>query len=271
MPSRCLVNGIEGAPLDPLDRGLHYGDGVFRTLRVDHGQPRWWPDHLAKLAADAAHLGIPCPDAASWQADLAQLGGRLSGGILKLLVTRGSGQRGYRPPASSQPTRILIHDSTLPLSDAWPAAGINVRFCTLRMAAQPALAGIKHLNRLENVMARAEWDDPDIHEGLLLDTSGQVVCAVMSNLFLWRGGELITPRLDQCGVAGVTRARVMHLAAAAAGMAVRESELGSDDLLAAEEVMLCNSVMGLRRIARLGDRVWPEPLVSPRLQALLDA
>jgi 4-amino-4-deoxychorismate lyase len=270
MPSRCVVNGVEGASLEPLDRGLHYGDGVFRTLRVDHGRPRWWSDHLAKLAADATQLGISCPDAASWRADLAQLGGSLSDGILKLLVTRGAGQRGYRPPESSPPTRILIHDSTPPPSDAWPRAGLNVRLCALRLALQPALAGIKHLNRLENVMARAEWVDPDIHEGLLLDMSGHVVCGVMSNLFLWHGGELLTPRLDQCGVAGVTRARLLR-SAAAAGMAAREAELGRDEVLAAEEVMLCNSVMGIRRVACLGDRVWPEPVISSRLQALLDA
>lgn len=266
----CLVNGIEGAALDPLDRGLQYGDGVFRTLRVENGKPRWWEEHLAKLAADATRLGIACPEAPLWRADLAHLAGRLSGGVVKLLLTRGSGARGYRPPVAATATRILIHDPSPPVSDSWPAKGLNVRICDLRLSAQPHLAGIKHLNRLENVLARAEWDTPEIHEGLMLDTTGNVVSGVMSNLFLWRNGHLLTPRLDQCGVAGVARARLMHRASAA-GIAVQETRIGVDEVLEADEIMLSNSLIGLRRVARLGERSWPEPAISPQLGALFDA
>ena len=270
MSAICLVNGIEGAPLDPLDRGLQYGDGVFRTLRVEHGKPRWWDEQLARLAADASRLAIASPEASLWQADLANLAGRLSGGVLKLLLTRGGGARGYRPPIAAGATRILIHDPTPPLSDAWPAAGVTLRVCDLRLAAQSRLAGIKHLNRLENVLARAEWNTPEIHEGLLLDAAEQVISGVMSNLFLWRDERLQTPRLDHCGVAGVARARLMRQAVAA-GFTVQETELGLNDVLAADEIMLSNSLIGLRRVARLGERTWPEPIISPRLAALLNA
>ncbi len=270
MPIHCVVNGVAGASLDLFDRGLHYGDGVFRTLRLEHGQPRWWREHLAKLADDAIRLGIPCPDPTMWQADLASLGGRPGDGVLKILLTRGTGPRGYRPSERAQPNRILILDPAAPASDAWPGHGLNLRVCALRLAAQPALAGIKHLNRLENVLARAEWDDPEIHEGLLLDAAGHVVSGVMSNLFVWRSGELRTPRLDQSGVAGVARTRLLRLAAAA-GFSVRETEISLADVLAAEELMVCNSLIGLRRVARLGDRVWPESVVSARLAGLLDA
>jgi 4-amino-4-deoxychorismate lyase len=270
MPVVCLVNGIEGAALDPLDRGLQYGDGVFRTLRVENEKPRWWDEQLAKLAADASRLRIACPEASLWRADLAKLAGRIAGGVLKLLLTRGSGARGYRLPEDAMPTRILIHDPTPPLSDAWPAAGLSVRICDLRLGAQPHLAGIKHLNRLDNVLARAEWNAPEIHEGLLLDAAGQVISGVMSNLFLWREGHLLTPRLDHCGVAGVARARLMR-EAGAAGLEVREAEIVLNDVLAADEIMLTNSLIGLRRVARLAERTWPEPAISPQLHALLDA
>ncbi|PIV89249.1 MAG: aminodeoxychorismate lyase [Hydrogenophilales bacterium CG17_big_fil_post_rev_8_21_14_2_50_63_12] len=266
----CLVNGLEGAALDPLDRGLQYGDGVFRTLRVDNGKPRWWDEQLAKLATDASHLAMAWPEASAWRADLANLAGRLSGGVLKLLLTRGSAARGYHPPKAASPTRILIYDPTPLMSDAWPSAGLNVRICDLRLGAQPRLAGIKHLNRLENVMARAEWSDPDTHEGLLRDEAGRVISGVMSNVFLWQGGCLRTPRLDRCGVAGVTRARLLARAATA-GYRVEQCELDRDDVLAAEEIMLTNSLIGLRRVACLAERTWPEPVVSPRLKFLLDA
>lgn len=270
MPTVCLINGIEGAALDPLDRGLHYGDGVFRTLRVESGRPRWWEEQLAKLAADASRLAIGFPEASLWQADLANLSGRLSGGVLKLLLTRGGGARGYRPPEDAMPTRILIHDPAPPLSDAWPAAGLSLRICDLRLAAQPRLAGIKHLNRLEHVLARSEWNDPDIHESLLRDEAGRVISGVMSNVFLWQARRLRTPRLDRCGVAGVTRARLMRRAREA-GLDVQEAEVGLNEVLAADEIMLTNSLIGLRRVARLGERTWPEPAISPQLQSLLDA
>ena len=266
----CLVNGIEGAALDPLDRGLQYGDGVFRTLYVVNGKPRWWEEHLAKLAADAMRLSIVCPEASLWQADLAHLAGRLSGGVIKLLLTRGSGARGYRPPDAPTTTRILIHDPTPLVSDTWPAEGLQVCICNLRLSAQPHLAGIKHLNRLENVLARAEWNTPEIHEGLMLDMTGNVISGVMSNLFLWRDGRLLTPRLDQCGVAGVARARLIRHASAA-GILVQETRIGLDDVLAADEIMLSNSLIGLRRVARLGERAWPKPVISPQLVSLLDA
>lgn len=269
MPAVCLVNGREGRHVDPLDRGLQYGDGVFRTLRIDNGQPRWWDEQLAKLAADAQRLGIPVPDAALWRADLAQLDGRLAGGVLKLLLTRGRGARGYRASASTHPTRMMSYDDAAIASDAWPATGLSVRLCALRLSEQPLLAGIKHLNRLENVLARAEWTDPEIHEGILCDAAGRVISGVMSNLFLWRDGRLLTPRLHRCGISGVTRARLLRQARET-GMAVEEADFGLDLLLAADELMLCNSVIGLRRVARLDTRIWPQPMISTQLRERLD-
>jgi 4-amino-4-deoxychorismate lyase len=270
MATVCLVNGREGVWLDPLDRAAQYGDGVFRTLRLVDGQPRWLDEQLAKLATDAASLGIAAPVEAEWRADLEQLAGRLSTGVLKLLLTRGPGERGYRPPDAGTPTRIVMHDPGPPMSDHWPEVGLHVRLCELRLSEQPRLAGIKHLNRLENVLARAEWDDPDIHEGLLRDAAGRVVSGVMSNLFLWWQGRLRTPRLDRCGVAGVTRARLMRRAAEA-GIVVEEGDYGLDEVIAAEAVMLCNSVIGLRRVARLGRHHWSQSPHSERLWNMINA
>ncbi len=266
----CLVNGIAGAAIDPLDRGLQYGDGVFRTLRIENGQPRWLDEQLGKLAADAAALGIAAPAASIWRDDLEQLTGCLSAGVLRLSLTRGAGARGYRPPATTNPTRIVMYDPTPPLSDRWPASGLHLHLCDLRLSGQPRLAGIKHLNRLENVLARSEWNDPEVHEGVLRDAHDRVISGVMSNLFFWRDARLCTPRLDRCGVAGVTRARLMRRAAAA-GLMVEENEYGLADVLAADEVMLCNSVIGLRRVFRLGLREWPQKVVSAHLSGLLHA
>ena len=264
---RVLVDGRESGAVDALDRGLSYGDGVFRTMRIAEGQPRWWGDHLAKLAEDCGRLSLPTPPRADWEGDLSSLSPLPDFGVLRLTVTRGLGPRGYRPPRPAHATRILA---------CWPdgappkaSPGLALRVCRLRLGYQPALAGIKHLNRLEQVLARAEWDDESIDEGILLDQDGRVVSAVMSNVFVWREGRLLTPRLDRCGVAGVARARLMRRAAAA-GIPVEACDFDLAALLDAEEVMLSNSLTGLRRVARLGQRHWPEAIVSPRLSALLD-
>jgi len=268
--SVVLVDGVISAFLPVDDRGLMYGDGVFRTLRITDGKPRWWDEQLAKLAEDCARIGLLAPDVSQWQADLDQLSSNLKDGVLKLVVTRGSGPRGYLPPDSPLPRRLMRYDASAAHIIPLTPVEITVRICSLRLAQQPRLAGIKHLNRLENVLARAEWTSPAIHEGLLLDQSERVISGVMSNLFIWSQNRLLTPRLDECGIAGVTRARLMRLANAQ-GLEVEEVTLSLQDVFDAEEVMLTNSVMGLRRVARLETKFWPEPVISRSLAALLDA
>lgn len=268
IPPLVLVDGQPESRVSALDRGLSYGDGVFRTVAIVAGKPRWWPDHLIKLGHDGARLNLACPPAADWDLDLAKLGPLPASGVLRLTVTRGVGPRGYPPTPGLPGTRILAcWTAELP---RYPVSGLNLRVCDLRAASQPALAGIKHLNRLENVLARAEWADPDIHEGVMLDQDGLVVGGVMSNLFLWRDQRLVTPRLDRCGVAGLTRQRLLERARAA-GLPVEEGDFGLTALLEAEEVFLSNSLMGLCRAHRLGNHVWPEDSVLPRLTALLHA
>lgn len=266
----ALVDGEDSAYVPVDDRGLMYGDGVFRTLRVTDSAPRWWDEQITKLCEDGARIGLPAPSLATWNADLARIAPSLTSGVLKLVVTRGVGPRGYFPPEQPQIRRLMLYEPFPAPIGCTHADGLAVRICSLRLGWQPRLAGIKHLNRLENVLARAEWNTPDIQEGLLLDQAERVISGVMSNLFIWQGGRLLTPRLDQCGVAGVARARLMR-AAKAQGIAVEEAILSLQDVFDAEEVMLTNSVWGLRRVARLEAKCWPDAQVSARLSALLEA
>lgn len=152
----------------------------------------------------------------------------------------------------------------LPLPEIGAApyrTGLRLRWCRLRLARQPALAGLKHLNRLEQVLARSEWRDPRIDEGLCLDTGGNVVCATTANLFVVRGGVLATPALDQCGVAGVARAFL--LARARRRWPVQVRALRPAELLAADELFLCNAVRGVMPVRALGERRWqPGPVTA---------
>jgi 4-amino-4-deoxychorismate lyase len=250
-----LVNGHPADTVDALDRGLAYGDGIFRTLRTRAGQPLWWRDHVAKLEADCAALMLACPDAAVLHAEVCRVA-EAGEGVVKIVLTRGAGARGYALPPGKACTRIVMAAPLPPHAQPGAPADVGARWCSLRLARQPRLAGIKHLNRLENVLARAEWDDPAIAEGLLCDDSGAVIGGVMSNLFWIRDGELFTPDLSECGVAGVARARLLR-GAARLGISAHIVRLPPAAILAADEIMISNSIIGVRRIARLDDVAWP--------------
>lgn len=249
-----IVNGRAADHLPADDRGLAYGDGVFRTFPVRAGHLAHWTRHYETLAGDCRRLRIPPPRAELLVRDMAILLAGAPSCAIKIIVTRGSGPRGYRPPRSSCPTRVV---SRAPLPDYPPEharEGVSVRRCALRVGAQPALAGIKHLNRLENVLARGEWDDPGVAEGLMLDVDDRVIGGTMSNVFIASGGELRTPSLTRCGVAGVTRARVLEQARAA-GLVARVDDIAWADVLDADEVFVCNSLAGIWPVAAIdGER-----------------
>jgi len=261
-----LVNGEFGNLISIRDRGFLYGDGVFRTLRASGGQPLHWPLHYQKLQHDCTALGITCPDYACLSAELDSLLAEHPDAVFKIIVTRGLAARGYAPSQGAMPTHIW---DVLPLPDYAESRivqGATLRLCQLRLGHQPQLAGIKHLNRLENVLAAAECADAD--EGLLLDSGGSVIEGTRSNVFLVTQHRLITPELKLCGVAGVQRDRVMDYALRI-GMAVEVRKVSLDELLAADEVFLSNSVFGLWPVAGFEQRRWADFKVALRLRAAL--
>jgi 4-amino-4-deoxychorismate lyase len=268
--SMALVDGRPAAALPLDDRGLAYGDGLFETILLQRGRPVWWDAHLARLARGAAVLGIAAPAPQAWQADLDRLlaePGRPTAErrVLRLVLTRGSSGRGYATDPAAAPRRISrLLPAPVDRPD-WRRDGIALRWCQLSLAEQPRLAGLKHLNRLEQVLARCEWNDPAIVDGLLCRADGRVVSATAGNLFVVAGGELLTPRIDRCGVAGTCRGVLL------AQEQARECELDHDTVMRADELFLCNSLRGILPIARLGERTWrPGPLtrsVMARLAA----
>ncbi|SEP71341.1 4-amino-4-deoxychorismate lyase [Ectothiorhodospira magna] len=252
-----LVNGqsVDVLPVD--DRGLQYGDGLFETLRIQGGRVCHWPLHLERLQEGCQRLGIVMPQRALLEAEASQVAAHYPDGVLKLVVTRGSGPRGYRPPDTPSPTRILIGRQTPASRLCWSRTGVQVRICQMRLSTNPVLAGIKHLNRLEQVLARSEWAEDD-QEGLMLDGDNHVVEGTMTNLFLLQGGRLFTPLLDRCGIAGITRRRIMALAQRR-GMACIQSRITLDDLYRADGLFLCNTLIGIWPVRLLEGRQRPVP------------
>jgi 4-amino-4-deoxychorismate lyase len=238
---RVLVDGTPGAQVGALDRGLAFGDGVFRTLRVAAGRPLNWARHYERLRVDCALLELPLPAEALLLRELQQVAP--GDAIAKIILTRGAGGRGYRMPLEADPTRVVAAFDPVSHPPAWASEGVTVRRCLLVLSEQPRFAGAKTLNRLENVLARAEWDDPQVAEGLLCDAAGRVIEGTMSNVFMVKGGVVTTPSLARCGVAGAQRARVMDLLGAR-GLRAEVRDLRYDELAAADEIFLTNSVIG---------------------------
>ena len=264
-----MPSWIDGRPLEWLsvkDRGLAYGDGLFETVAVRAGSPVLLDRHLARLGEGCARLLIDL-DLALVRAELLAFSRELGDGVAKLIVTRGDGLRGYAPPQPAVPRRILQGGA----KPAYPAGnaelGVRLFPCVTRLAEQPLLAGIKHLNRLEQVLARAEWQDAEHAEGLMLDASGRVIEGVYSNLFLLKGGVLLTPDLSRCGVAGVMRAELLAQAERQ-GLPCQVCDIALEALLQADEVFLCNSLYGVWPVRALQRHQWSVGPLTRKLQLI---
>ena len=261
-----LINGEVNKEISATDRGLHYGDGLFETIACINGKPRLWPAHMARLQRGCEVLGLPQPDTEQLYHEVCSLCRDQARAVVKLIYTRGSGGRGYRPPHVMVPQRLLLSYPWPDYSDS--AGGIRLRLCDTPLACNPVLAGIKHLNRLEQVMARAEWDDATTHEGLMCDLDGWVKEGTMSNLFWVSGDTLHTPDLSRCGVAGVMRDQVM-VEAGRIGIEVKLAEIEAEGLVQVDEIFMTNSLVGIWPVAEYAGHRFAAGRVTARLQAAL--
>lgn len=259
----CWVDGVAADTVPADDRGLLYGDGLFETLRCDPGAPRFLELHLRRLQAGCAALDLPAPDLGMLRAELRRAAVGEGGCLLRLTLTRGSATtRGYAPPVPCRPRRILTRH---PLPEGTGAAGIRACFSPVACGVSPSLAGIKHLNRLENVLARARLAGTGCDEAILSTAGGELVGGTMSNLFAVLDGRLVTPPLGDAGVRGVMREVVLR-EAAAAGIEVQEQLLRRADLAGAAEVFFTNVRIGLWPVVELDAWRWAAP--GPRVRAL---
>ena len=262
---------LDGAPASALplpDRGLDFGDGLFETLLLRRGRPLYTEFHLQRLWRGLQVLAFPdCLDTAREQLACAAADVRKRGWLwaaLRLTVTRGGGPRGYTPPRTAMP-RIIITASEIDRDCGQMSAAASVCVATVRWATQPVLAGIKHLNRLEQVLAAAECRRAGTDETVLLDQSGRPTSLAAGNLFLMHKERLLTPRLLDCGIEGTRRRLVMDRWAPAIGLNVEEVTLTLQDLATADEIFYSNSLQGVRPVASLGERNWDSHTVCEAL------
>jgi 4-amino-4-deoxychorismate lyase len=239
---RAWINGAVGRHVDCRDRGLQYGDGLFETMRVRAGRIRLLEYHLERLYDGCRRLSILAPRPPSLRRELKLRARPHADAVLKLILTRGPGIRGYRPNGRERCTRVL--SLSAPPPSAVSQTSQRVRMCATPVGSNPALAGLKTLNRLDSVLARSEWNDERIWEGLMRDIDGDLVCGTMSNLFVLRGSTLTTPVLDRSGIAGVMRRWVLEQAPSLR-LRPREGRLSVRHLQDATEVFMTNAVAGI--------------------------
>jgi len=268
--THSLINGRSDTSVDLDDRGLNYGDGLFETIAVHGGKPMHWQAHMDRLAMGGARLGIHIPERDVLASEATMLCGNVTCGVLKIIITRGAGGRGYAPPNPQQATRILRCGPPPEYPVSYAREGVRVRLCRWRLSRDAQLAGIKHLNRLPQVMARAEWDD-EHEEGLMMDDVDAVIEGTKSNLFVVRNNRVSTPDLAYSGVKGVARQIILERAPSI-GMPIAIEPLTLAGVREADELFLTNTLIGIWPVRQLEGKTYAVGPVTQAIQkAVVDA
>ncbi len=264
-----IINGQVNSSIAASDRGLAYGDGLFETIACVDGHLQFFSQHMQRLNEGCQRLSLPLIPQQQWLHDIRQLNIEQPAAVIKLMLTRGSGGRGYKIPQDAKLTRIVSVHSWPHYAPTLRQEGARLIVCRTPVSINPALAGLKHLNRLDNVLARAEWEDGDILEGLMLDTQGHVIEGTMSNLFAIEDQCLYTPSLAQAGVAGVIRQQLIALSAKL-GYDCKIVPLSVKHLNNMDELFICNSLLGVCPVRQLEDKHFKQWPITSILQQQLN-
>jgi 4-amino-4-deoxychorismate lyase len=264
--SKWLINGAPGETVSIHDRGFTYGDGLFETIAVRNSKPRFIDYHMERLLESCRRLGIPYPTGVA--DEVFDIADGCAFGTVKIILTRGVGTRAYSPPEQTTPTRIIGLIASQPPSRVAYESGITVRFCQANISTNSTLAGIKTLGRLEQVVARSEWQDMRIREGLMCSDDGRVISGTMTNLFFVDDGTLCTPDLARCGINGVMR-RVVMEQARLCGLHCDEVDIYAKDLRGMDEIFLTNSLIGIWPVSQLEETTLEIGSITRRLMSAL--
>ncbi|MGG7974730.1 aminodeoxychorismate lyase [Klebsiella aerogenes] len=252
-----LINGVEQDVLAANDRAIQFGDGCFTTSRIIDGQIAFFNAHLGRLQDTCEKLLIPFSEWETLAAEMQELAKPHREGVLKVVITRGSGGRGYSASGCIQPTRMMSVSSFPAHYARWREEGITLALSPIRLGRNPSLAGLKHLNRLEQVLIRSHLEQTDADEALVLDSDGWLTECCAANVFWRKGSQVFTPRLDQAGVNGIMRQHCMVMLARSS-FDVVEVSMRPDVLRDADEVLICNALMPLVLVCRWDDVCWSE-------------
>jgi 4-amino-4-deoxychorismate lyase len=251
------INGEAATTLPAADRSVQFGDGCFTTARVLHGEIQFLPEHLARMQRAASVLHIDGMDWAAFEREMVLAAGQQEEAVVKAVVTRGQGGRGYSSAGCSAPTRIVSVSDYPAHYHALRQGGVKLALSPVTLSKNPLLAGIKHLNRLEQVMIRLHLDQTDADEALVVDTSGCLVECCAANLFWRKGNQVFTPDLSQSGVDGVMRRHIIRLIENTSRWTLHIVSEPAEALSDANEVLICNALMPVLPVAKASGWHYP--------------
>ena len=256
-----LINGVVADYLTVHDRAIHYGDGLFETILCHNKQLYFWPQHYFRLKQSAEKIKLSCPDESLLLDDIAELLKDCDEGLsyaIKIIITRGSGKRGYQFEKKSTINRLIfssmIEKSYSSLLSNKLLSG-DLTICEQQVSINENLAGLKHLNRLENVLARNEEaivNNNNVIDGLMLNANKYAIECTTSNIFTVKNNQLYTPKLNQSGVQGVMRGTVIELAKKN-NIKVSFLDMTINDIDTMDEMFITNSLIGMKKIDYLNN------------------
>jgi len=264
-----IINGVQQSSIDVNDRGLAYGDGLFETIEIASGKPVYWRRHLGRLQHGCDVLGLVCPEENLLLQECTDIAKGAKKGIVKIMLTRGSGGRGYRPVDNHTLNRILSFHAWPTIPGGYYENGIRLYLCEMPVSMNRKLAGIKTLCRLDQVMAQSEWDEADYAEGVMLDNNGLVIEGTKTNIFIVNQGKLFTPSLTDAGIHGIMRSIIIE-AAGRLGIGLVEKGITSEDLVTADELFVCNSIIKIWPVCEYLDRKYEPGEITNLLTSELE-
>jgi branched-chain amino acid aminotransferase len=268
--NRVWFNGAltdAALPLDPRDRGLLLGDGLFETILVVNRTPLWANMHLARMESAAKDLGLGFDRTAIDDAITTILDGiEDSHHVLRITLTRGSAVRGLGANGGT-PTLLLSLD---PFDAALMFQKASLVTASIRRNPHSPSCRLKTISYIDNIAAAREAQARGADDALMLSIDGHVACSTIANIFLLKDGALVTPARDQAILTGVMR-QVLIAAAAHIGITTNERPVTPDELLAADAVFLTNSLRFIRPVASLDHQALPQSDLSPLMAALSEA
>lgn len=242
MINQFLINGKNSPGLNPFDRGLAFGDGVFRTIKIENGIPKFWKYHYEILKYDAKSIFIDIPSSRTLLADIKKLFDNNGDFVAKIIITRGVSERGYQYKKNIKCTRILLKNKFNPISKKIRNEGVNLQICKFKLSENTRLHRIKHLNRLENVIAKSELKS-GYFDGILLDKNNHINECISSTIIMRKGDKLFVPKQINAGIQGVTK-KIICEKYSALGLSIKIKEISVDELFACNEVVIVNSILG---------------------------
>ena len=254
MSNQFLINGKKSLGLNPFDRGLAFGDGVFRTMKIINGVPKYWKYHYEILNHDAKSIQIDIPSSRILLNDIKKLFSEPGDFVAKFIITRGVSARGYQFKKNIKCTRILLKNIFVPIQKKIAKQGVCLKVCKQRLSENPMISGIKHLNRLENVLAKTELE-PENFDGILLDSHGYVNECISSTIIMRIGNTLFIPSQDGAGVSGVTK-KIIIENAGYLGYKIKIKKILLEELIKSDEVVITNSLIGVIPIRKINNKKW---------------